>query len=151
MSMQPNLGNSAPTTPAEPDAALSNLEAVANEMLEPTPVVDRAEVPQRPRLRALDVFPATIDGQNLICLRDPSGLSEDVMALPRGLLPLLEAMDGTRTVVDLQVAEMQRQGRIVLDTEIEGFVRELDSHLFLASDRLEAKVNQTASDFRRAP
>ncbi|HEY3116303.1 MAG TPA: AmmeMemoRadiSam system protein B [Chloroflexota bacterium] len=149
--MQPTPGNPAspadPETPpgpsAPPGSTLDGTFAVAIDGV--------VAVPERPRLRALDAFPATIEGQNLICLRDPSGFSDDVIGLPRDLIPLLEAMDGTHTLLDLQVAETQRQGRIVLQSELEDLVSALDSHLFLASAHFEATINKTADDFRQAP
>ena len=52
----------------------------------------------RPRLRSLDVFPAVLEGQEMVCLRDPSGLTERVVYLRPEAWPLLTLCDGTRTV-----------------------------------------------------
>ena len=42
-----------------------------------------AEEPLIPRLRPIEAFPIRVDGQDLICLRDPSGSSESVLTVSR--------------------------------------------------------------------
>src|SRR5437763_7275166 len=92
-------------------------------------------IPERPRLRSIEAFPADVQGQRVLCLRDPSNMSEAVLAFSEDAVPILAALDGSHSILDIQVAETQRQGRIVMRSEIEEVVRTLDEALFLQSPR----------------
>ncbi len=107
------------------------------------------ELPERPRLRPIEAFPAQIEGQRLICLRDPGGISEAILGLSLDALPILQALDGSHTILDIQVAETRRRGEIVLSSEIEEMVRALDEALFLLSPRFEAAQTAMTEEFRQ--
>lgn len=92
-----------------------------------------------------------VEGQRIICLHDPAHFADALVTISPDLIPLLASMDGTRTLFDLQTAETRRQGRIVLQSEIEELVRTLDGYLLLAGERFEAAVAQAADEFRQAP
>ena len=52
----------------------------------------------RPRLRNLEAFPVEQDGQRLMALRDPSGLIDQVVALPMPLLDVVSLFDGEHSL-----------------------------------------------------
>ena len=58
----------------------------------------------KPKLRAIQVHPIEHQGQPMLLLRDPLGLSEAQIAVPRALGPLLALMDGTREEPELEAA-----------------------------------------------
>ena len=41
-----------------------------------------------PKLRAVEVFPVKMDGQDLICFRDPMKVTENIVFLPNQALPI---------------------------------------------------------------
>src|SRR4030095_3670499 len=92
-------------------------------------------LPERPRLRPIEAFPMDVAGETVICVRDPANISEAVLGLSPEAIPVIAALDGTHTILDIQVAETRRQGRIVLRSEIEEIVRTLAEGLFLPSPR----------------
>jgi hypothetical protein len=108
-------------------------------------------LPERPCLRPIEAFPAEIEGERIICLRDPASISEAVLGLSVDVIPILAALDGTRTILDIQAAESRRQGRIVLRSEIEEVVRTLDESLFLQSPRFQAVYAALTDSFRQQP
>ena len=61
-------------------------------------------------MRYVDAFPVESNGQNLIYLRDPEGLTEQSLAVPYHVYFLLTLMDGQRSVGDL----------------VDGFARQFD-------------------------
>jgi hypothetical protein len=109
-----------------------------------------AELPEAPRLRAVEAFPAQVDGREVICLRDPSGVTEAVLAVPRALLPVLALFDGTRSLVDVQAEIVRQTGELVLRSQLDEMVALLDAHLFLESPRLEAERARQREAFRAA-
>jgi MEMO1 family protein len=107
-------------------------------------------LPERPRLRQVEAFPADVEGRRVLCLRDPSNMSEAILAFAEDAVPILAALDGSHTILEIQVAETQRQGRIVMRTEIEEVVQTLDEALFLQSPRFEAYRNGLAGEYMRS-
>ncbi len=128
--------------PAEPSAPRA-------ERISAIPV--DGELPERPRLRPVEAFPLEMEGGTLICLRDPANISETALGISIDALPILAAMNGTNTILDIQVAETRRRGRIVFRTEIEELVRTLDERLFLLSPRFAAAQAALANEFSQQP
>ncbi|MBI3457175.1 MAG: AmmeMemoRadiSam system protein B [Candidatus Rokubacteria bacterium] len=110
-----------------------------------------ADVPSAPRLRPVEAFPAVVDGREVVCLRDPSGLTDAVLTVPRPVAEILALLDGTRSIRDVQAEIMRRHGELVLSDQLESLVEVLDRHLFLEGPRLEAEHAQRAAAFRASP
>jgi AmmeMemoRadiSam system protein B len=107
--------------------------------------------PAGPRLRPIEAFPAVVDGREVICLRDPSGLTGAVLAVPRPVVEILALLDGTRSIRDVQAELMRRQGALVPSEVLEGLVDALDRHLFLEGERLEAERARLVGEFQASP
>ena len=108
-------------------------------------------IPERPRLRPLEAFPITADGRQLICIRDPTNVSEAVLMFPPSVVPILAALDGEHSILDIQAAETRRQGRLVFGAEIERLIRTLDEHLFLDGPTLDAARRAQRELFHQSP
>ena len=111
-------------------------------MLEPT---------GNPRLRQVEAFPAKVEDREVICLRDPSGLTDSVLTVPRALAPILALFDGLRSLVDVQREIMRECGELVLRSQLESMVEVLDQHLFLEGPRVEAERARQRAAFLAAP
>jgi MEMO1 family protein len=107
-----------------------------------------AEAPVGPRLRPVEAFPVTVDGREVICLRDPSGLTEAVLTVPRPVAGILALFDGTRSIRDVQAEIMRHQGTLVPSEQLESLVETLDRHLFLEGERPRAERARLAATFR---
>ena len=93
---------------------------------------------ESPRLRPVEAFPAEVEDREVVCLRDPSGVTDAVLSVPRSLAPILALFDG-RSLVDVQAEIMRQSGELVLRSQLESMVEVLDHHLFLEGPRLEAE------------
>jgi AmmeMemoRadiSam system protein B len=113
--------------------------------------VPAASEPSTPALRPLEVFPVQIDGRERFGLRDPSGLSESVLTVPRTTLAILALCDGTRSVGDVQADIMRRHGMLVSRDDIATLLRALDEHLFLESPRLQDHRTRVREAFAASP
>jgi AmmeMemoRadiSam system protein B len=91
----------------------------------------------KPLLRQVDLFPGEFQGQQVVLLRDPVGIVDEVIALPQGILFLLALMDGEHDLRDLQAEATKRTGQIVPLEEIVKLVSLLDAKGFLWSKSFE--------------
>lgn len=107
--------------------------------------------PEHPKLRGVEAFPAVVEGKEVICLRDPSGLTDAVLLIPPPLLPVLALFDGQRSLLDIQAEIMRRQGELLYRDQLEGLVETLDRQLFLEGPRVEAEQARIEMAFRASP
>ena len=109
------------------------------------------ESSETPQLRAVEAFPARVEDREVICLRDPSGVTESVLTVPRGLAPILALFDGSRSLVDVQAEIMRQCGELVLRSQLESMIDVLDQHLFLEGPRVDAERARQRTAFVSAP
>lgn len=107
-------------------------------------------MPDHPKLRPLEAFPVEVDGKSVICLRDPSGLSENVALVPRPVLSLLALLDGSRDLGDLQADFVRAGGELVSRDAIAGLLEQLDQAHLLDSERFRAHRDRVAAEYRAA-
>jgi MEMO1 family protein len=110
-----------------------------------------AEWSETPQLRPVEAFPARVEDRDVICLRDPSGVTDAVLTVPRGLAPILALFDGARSLVDVQAEIMRQSGELVLRSQLESMIEVLDRHLFLEGPRVDAERARQRAAFLGAP
>ncbi|HUU40527.1 MAG TPA: AmmeMemoRadiSam system protein B [Desulfatiglandales bacterium] len=90
---------------------------------------------ERPKLRNdLDFIPIQSDGKMLILVQDRLGMGKQGRVINPELYEIMIMLDGTRSIRDIQIELMLRQGgNLVSIEEVEGLLQHLDSHLFLDS------------------
>ena len=87
-----------------------------------------------PKLRGVEAFPMSQDGQRFIALRDPAGYTESVLLLPQALLDVVALFDGKHSIGDIQADICRRyEGEAIARADIEKIVGMLDEHGFLDS------------------
>jgi MEMO1 family protein len=109
--------------------------------------VAQCEVEPAPRLRAVDAVRVIEDGVFALSLRDPDGLSRDVIVKP----PLdlaLPYMDGRRSISAIAETVARRHASIPTH-EIEALVARLDEAFLLVNARSKARLDELHSAFRR--
>jgi AmmeMemoRadiSam system protein B len=104
-----------------------------------------------PRLRNVEAFPVEHEGERVVALRDPSGITPAVVLLPGPLLEIVSMFDGEHTVVDVQGVIMRKHGRLLTAEEIESVAASLDEHGFLDSPRFAERQAALEAEFRAAP
>ena len=104
-----------------------------------------------PKIRPVQAGIDHQNGQSILVLSDPLGISENAVALPTDLTPLLNLCDGTRDIPTLKTAMELRTG-IYLDTDyLERLFSILDSALLLESERFVEARRIAIENFRAAP
>jgi AmmeMemoRadiSam system protein B len=106
---------------------------------------------ETPQLRLVEAFPARVEDRDVICLRDPTGVTDAVLTVPRGLAPVLALFDGARSLVDVQAEIMRQCGELVLRSQLESMVEVLDQHLFLEGPRVDAERTRQRTAFLGSP
>lgn len=94
---------------------------------------------ERPLLRMLDVFPVEMDGDRVICMRDPMKISDQTMMINDVAFHFASMMDGTATVKEICDSFEERFGKRISEDEIGGFVKQLDEYFFLDNDRFRER------------
>ncbi|MGO9452163.1 MAG: AmmeMemoRadiSam system protein B [Candidatus Binataceae bacterium] len=87
----------------------------------------------KPRIRAVEVFPVEQNGQTMICLRDSSGLAPDPIMLGMGAYFIITLFDGINDLRDIQSAFTKRFGEILPLEQLQELVAALDRAYFLDS------------------
>lgn len=104
-----------------------------------------------PKLRNVEIFPITIEGQKLICFRDPLKISEKVIFLPRQALPLVAMFDGKHSIREIQAEYMRNYGELLYSDQIQEVAVSLDEYLLLDSDRFRAFRKRIEDEFSQSP
>ena len=98
--------------------------------------------------RDLQFFPVQHGGQQLILIQDHFGLVQEGKAVPIPLYQLMILLDGTKTIRDLQMDFMRRQGGILVSSdEIVRIMRNLDESYLLESERFSKAKERIVRDF----
>jgi len=105
----------------------------------------------RPRLRNLEAFPVEQDGRRLIALRDPSGLTDQVVALPMPLLDVVSLFDGEHSLGQIHAIVKERHGEAPTVEQIASIARSLDDNGFLDSAKFAERQRATEEAFRQSP
>ena len=104
-----------------------------------------------PKLRNIDIFPAEVSGQKVICLRDPLNLSEKVFFIPYPTFFIVRLFDGQHSIVDIQTEFMRRFGELLYREKIQEIVDQFDEHFLLDSERFRRLEREIIENFKNAP
>jgi AmmeMemoRadiSam system protein B len=104
-----------------------------------------------PRMRSLDIFPAEVSGQKVVCLRDPLNLSGKLLFIPFPTFFIISHFDGLHSIVDIQSEFMRRFGELLYREKIQDLIDQLDEYLLLESERFRLTEQKIIEDFRSSP
>jgi len=99
----------------------------------------------RPKLRKLEKHRLDREGETLIVLRDPQGVSEPV-ALPEAAAPLLELLDGERSAAQIRQTLLFR-GVTIDREEVEGLLLDLSDAGLLDDDNFRERWSEMHEGF----
>src|SRR5262245_60757719 len=106
---------------------------------------------ERPRLRNLEAFPVEQDGRRLMALRDPSGFTDQVVALPLPLLDVVSLFDGEHSLEQIRAIVAERHGDAPSVEQIAAVARSLDDNGFLDSALFAERRRATEDAFLQSP
>ena len=104
-----------------------------------------------PQIRPVEAFPINHEGQPMIGMRDPTGISPHVLIFAKPTLLILQTLDGKSTPRDVQALFMRQFKELIPLEKICEVVDNLDKHLFLESDHFRETYDKIVSDFKEAP
>lgn len=103
-----------------------------------------------PKLRYIEAFPVNVNGQRLICLRDPQNLSGKIVFVSPESLFIISLFDGKHSILDIQEKFMRQFGRLVFSDEIKRLISQLDEALLLDSENYRAFKRKIEEEFRKS-
>jgi len=101
-----------------------------------------------PKLRNVEALPVQTQGRTMICLRDPQGLTENLVFLPPDLFFVVRLFDGQHSLLDIQTAYTRRFGSLLFSERVQDLIRQLDEQYLLESDRFRERKQQMDRSFR---
>lgn len=105
----------------------------------------------KPRLRPVDAQPFEQSGRPMIFLRDPLGLSEQMVAVPAEVGPVLALADGTRDLHAIQAGLLARFRMSIRVKTLEEIFAALDAVYLLDNERAEEAKQAALERYRAAP
>lgn len=100
-----------------------------------------------PRLRYVEVFPVEVQGQGLICLRDPQNLSGKALFVSPEAVSVISLFDGKHSIRDIQAEFMKQFGSLLFLDELQGLINQLDEALLLDSENYRSFKNNLEREF----
>ncbi|MDI7274831.1 MAG: AmmeMemoRadiSam system protein B [Anaerolineae bacterium] len=104
-----------------------------------------------PKLRSIRPELATVNGRPVVLLRDPLGLSDQTVAVPHALAPLLTLCDGTRDESAVRAALQVRHGIYLSPDRLAEILQRLDEALLLDNDTFRLARVRALNAYRTAP
>lgn len=104
-----------------------------------------------PKLNPIEAFPVEYEGQELICLRDPHSVSDNVLYVSPETLYILSMFDGEHSVSDMQNEIQSKFGQLIDAEDIESLVDQMDEALFLESEKFADFKANLESSFNDSP
>jgi hypothetical protein len=109
---------------------------------------DSPPPPERPRLRALEILALREGGEAMLVVRDPLGVVEEPVVLRVEVLPLLQLLDGERSVEEIASRVVAETGDMHHGDGIRSFVADLDRLFLLESPRFETRRREVVEAYR---
>ncbi|MBT5872084.1 MAG: AmmeMemoRadiSam system protein B [Candidatus Latescibacteria bacterium] len=109
-----------------------------------------SESPQFPKLRNIEAFPVSYEGQEAVCLRDPDHFASQPIFINPAVIALLRLFDGSRSVSEIHSEFVRENGISVSAEQLAELVDELDSSLFLDSENFRIARSEMESRFRQS-
>ncbi|MCK4388631.1 MAG: AmmeMemoRadiSam system protein B [Desulfobacterales bacterium] len=104
-----------------------------------------------PKIRPVTAIPVKYSGKEMICVKDSSGLTENMIVIPRQVFFIICMLNGKNSVRDIQVAYMRTFGDMLFSDHIQKIIDDLDKNLFLEGRRFEAYRETLKTEFKKAP
>lgn len=105
---------------------------------------------ENPKVRPLEAFPVQMSGKEVIGLKDPAGISPEIVFVPPEAFFLISLMDGTQGLRDLQAAYMRRYGALLFSEKLEDLIEQLDSYYLLETGRFWDHLRGLREEFKEA-
>jgi len=102
-----------------------------------------------PKLRDLEFFPVREGETQSVGLRDPQGISKEILFLPPNVFYLIQFLDGQHTRNQIAGEYLKRFGELLLPNWVDKFLGDLEEKLFLQGERFEEAKQALAVAYRK--
>jgi MEMO1 family protein len=106
---------------------------------------------ENPRIRPIEAFPIRESGQELIGIKDPVGISPEIVCVSPETFFLITLMDGTNTLRDLQAAYLRRYGSLLYTETVEELIEQLNACHLLENRHFQDYLYHLREAFKQAP
>ncbi|MCX8012464.1 MAG: AmmeMemoRadiSam system protein B, partial [Desulfobacterota bacterium] len=104
-----------------------------------------------PKLREVEVFPVKAGEHELICLRDPYKITEELVVIPQSAYFIVRLFDGKHSIRDIQAEWMRQFGELIYSDQIVEIVAHLNSHFLLDNENFKEQQNKLKEEFFNSP
>ena len=102
-----------------------------------------------PKVRSLEAFPIQVEGKEMIGIKDPVGISPEVIFVPPEAFFLISLMDGSNGLRDMQAAYMRKYGTLLFSDRIAELISQLDSYFLLENRHFEDHLQRLRDEFKQ--
>ena len=102
-----------------------------------------------PKVRSLEAFPIQVEGKEMVGIKDPVGISPEVIFVPPEAFFLISLMDGTNGLRDMQAAYMRKYGTLLFSDRIAELISQLDSYFLLENRHFEDHLQRLRDEFKQ--
>ena len=106
---------------------------------------------QLPKLRPVNPRWLQFEGQRLLHIQDPLGLSDKTIIVPHSVAPLLGLLDGARNLDEVRAAFLLRSSSYLTPNQIEALIDNLDQALLLDNRRFRNALQEAVDAYRSGP
>jgi len=105
---------------------------------------------ENPRIRPVEAFPLQQEGQELIAIKDPAGISPEIVCVSPETFFLISLMNGANTLRDLQAAYLRRYGTLLYTEKVEELIEQLDACHLLENRHFQDYLHGLREAFKQA-
>ncbi len=105
----------------------------------------------RPKLRHVEAVPVMVQGRQAVGLKDPLMLTEQMLVIDQGAVPLVAMFDGRHSLRDIQLEMTRQTGSIVFLDQIRSVVDGLEKAFLLEGDCFREAFERKVADYRKNP
>ncbi len=105
----------------------------------------------KPKLRFVEPVQFVHQGRQLVGLKDPLKLSDQMLCFSIEALPILAMLDGNHSLLDIQANLSSRSGRLVFFDDIKEIVERLDEAALFEGERFKAAFGRLVEEYRSRP
>ena len=143
----PNEPPARPSRLIVPGAASEPAEKPRSILPPGTSVETYDDLPEYPRLRAVQLTPVRDGERELLVVTDPLGIVRGQPVLGFETIAILQLLDGATSLKDIQALVMQESKDLRVGNIVREFIAKLDDLLLLQSPKFEAAMAQAQAEW----